>query len=652
MGSNGLARSADRLKRLFKPRRDKYTRNALPYWPFGSTHQDIGLPFAESSRPYRPLDSARQEIRLLVVKPGSENEMVDCSFQHASLKKASKPHYETISYVWGDENLRSQVSLEGENIDVPASSERVLRRFRLVDAPRTLWIDAVCINQNDQEERSSQVALMYEIFSCPVKNLIWLGEDNGTARRALDGIHLLVNDIKVETNDITDIFKILYDDSGTIRIAATRTSISLLPEQVHAMVHFYSSEWFRRLWVVQEAALAPSSVCYRGDTELSLQDVLLAATWIYHKQHSVPRALATHNGILNALHMVQTWGHRWTNMATGRDYNLYSVLINTGNFEATDPKDNVFAVLGLARKLGGVDKTAIPLRPDYSKSTSAIFRDATLYCIYSRQNLDVLNFVRHRLTSASLPDLPTWVLACHQMKDVTIDASQLRDLQYNACFPEANIKPFLQQSHDGDLAARGTVIGESEWVSQPMWRSNWDDIARAQQSEIYLHVWPSSDKDCAAFNSPDRLDLAMTLTAGCNNLRERWSNESCLRSSIAYDKVVEGEEVAAPRELTAASTNDQRLAAEFGRAMYYALKNRCLFSTKSGQIGLGPQTMQSGDVMAILYGCRLPVVLRQLDSDNGRYEFVGVCYMYRNMDGEAVAYHRAAGKEDVIFTLV
>ncbi len=62
--------------------------------------------------------------------------------------------------------------------------------------------------------------------------------------------------------------------------------------------------------------------------------------------------------------------------------------------------------------------------------------------------------------------------------------------------------------------------------------------------------------------------------------------------------------------------------------------------------------MQSRDVLAILHGCRLPVILRRLGSSDEHYEFVGTCYMYGIMDGEAVEADRIAGKDCIVFTLV
>ncbi|QIW99707.1 hypothetical protein AMS68_005225 [Peltaster fructicola] len=125
---------------------------------------------------YRPLKE--NEIRLMILHPGSD---ITCDPVHVSL--TALPSYETISYVWGKDTERGTILLDNEHADVPASTRRALKRMQ-VDEDRILWIDAVCINQNDDEERSRQVALMATIYSSGTKNLVWLGEDDGHSAEA------------------------------------------------------------------------------------------------------------------------------------------------------------------------------------------------------------------------------------------------------------------------------------------------------------------------------------------------------------------------------------------------------------------------------------------------------------------------------------
>ena len=79
---------------------------------------------------------------------------------------------------------------------VTANAEAVLRRMRLPDQLRVLWIDSICINQEDKQERSQQVALMHEIYGHGMRNLIWLGDDDGATKRALLSIDSLLDEME------------------------------------------------------------------------------------------------------------------------------------------------------------------------------------------------------------------------------------------------------------------------------------------------------------------------------------------------------------------------------------------------------------------------------------------------------------------------
>lgn len=114
-----------------------------------------------SKNPYQPLDNESLEIRLLTVYPATDPSEVPvkCSLSHANLGKEPKPEYETISYTWGKSTERKAIIVDDFSLEVPISAERAIRRMRLRDQKRVLWIDAICVNQADTSERNHQVGL-------------------------------------------------------------------------------------------------------------------------------------------------------------------------------------------------------------------------------------------------------------------------------------------------------------------------------------------------------------------------------------------------------------------------------------------------------------------------------------------------------------
>ena len=126
---------------------------------------------------YQPLNKTRSEIRILHLEGSTdENAPLRCELEIVSLSADPKPTYEAISYCWGDTTGRDRIILNGQVFEAPLAGAKVLRRFRLQDAPWTVWIDALCINQEDREERNDQVSLMGKVYRSTIRTLVWLGE--------------------------------------------------------------------------------------------------------------------------------------------------------------------------------------------------------------------------------------------------------------------------------------------------------------------------------------------------------------------------------------------------------------------------------------------------------------------------------------------
>ena len=154
-----------------------------------------------SQQIYCGLDSDAKEIRLLRLEPGIDNDPIQCHLEPARLFDNKAPPYETVSYVWGDMIKRRSIIVNGHPMDVHESAEIALRRLRFLQRPRSLWIDAVCINQDDVTECSQQVALMHYVYRLGDFNTIWLGDDEDVKiKDALDSIRSVLRDMMKETD--------------------------------------------------------------------------------------------------------------------------------------------------------------------------------------------------------------------------------------------------------------------------------------------------------------------------------------------------------------------------------------------------------------------------------------------------------------------
>ncbi|KAK3360686.1 heterokaryon incompatibility protein-domain-containing protein [Lasiosphaeria hispida] len=124
---------------------------------------------------YTLLNTQNKETRLLLLHAGSGDEPIRCSLHIVSLHH--DPKYEALSYVWGSQHSNTSIELNGQPFQVTPNLHAALKRLRLFDSQRTLWVDAVCINQADNAEKAAQVAMMSDIYATTSGALLWLGEE-------------------------------------------------------------------------------------------------------------------------------------------------------------------------------------------------------------------------------------------------------------------------------------------------------------------------------------------------------------------------------------------------------------------------------------------------------------------------------------------
>ncbi|KAK3675337.1 hypothetical protein LTR78_004847 [Recurvomyces mirabilis] len=196
---------------------------------------------------YHKLDPGRQEIRLLVLKPAaSSEEEVRCMVQHTSLKSRPRAKYETISYVWGDPTVQSTILIQDERVLIPANAAVVLRRFRKKAEDRVLWIDAVCINQHDIDERSQQVALMAEVYFYPTQGLIRIGECSDPTKKLRRSVELVLADAANETDNFRSFATTVRSTTGGL-VPMGNGSLPAGAD-IGLLLRMLNMPWFGRVW--------------------------------------------------------------------------------------------------------------------------------------------------------------------------------------------------------------------------------------------------------------------------------------------------------------------------------------------------------------------------------------------------------------------
>ncbi|KAK4466317.1 heterokaryon incompatibility protein-domain-containing protein [Cladorrhinum samala] len=285
---------------------------------------------------YRPIDSQNGQVRLLVLgEIESDQETPHYHFTYVHLR--DNPAFEALSYVWGDPTPTYRLVVDGAPTTVPTNLGIVLPYLtgRLMDLP--IWIDALCINQKDENEKGAQIALMGQIFSMAANVLSWLGErpraDEDLAWHQFEKLVLRQKSLKHPP-----LFR--RTNSRSAWGKAAKQPIHLNGQAMvkgHAVDAFGSilrRRYFTRLWVVQEVVLAKHALGMVGNIVFDLEHVLgVAGRSMGEEAVDVASALR----LIRSAH------------ARGEALSMMELLNITHKYQVTDRRDRIVALLGIAR---------------------------------------------------------------------------------------------------------------------------------------------------------------------------------------------------------------------------------------------------------------------------------------------------------------
>jgi hypothetical protein len=177
---------------------------------------------------YTPLSPRDDSIRLLRLKPDTDRSAdIHCELFEYSLQDCSGSHlYEALSYVWGRSLKKLHIFIHGCSFDVTDNLHEALLELRNHTLERTLWVDAICINQTTLEEKERQIKIMSKVYGQAARVIVWLGEAATDSDQALDTIRIAGSETSYRS-----------PDNETIK----KPILALLQRQ-----------WFRRIWVREQ----------------------------------------------------------------------------------------------------------------------------------------------------------------------------------------------------------------------------------------------------------------------------------------------------------------------------------------------------------------------------------------------------------------
>jgi hypothetical protein len=544
------------------------------------------------------------------------------------------PLYESLSYVWGESKKDETILLDDKSLEVTQSLRTALSYLRLSDEERILWIDQICIDQENPDERSHQVLQMSKIYKEATRNIAWLGEPDDDTAVAFDLVKRLVNTstfsvIKrpIEPWSVSHI-KDMYDmvstsPPSTIELHELGVT-QITPRESQALIaSFGKRRIWSRIWIIQEFVFAWHMMVQCGYHTLDWQNIdYIMDSHIcrpgfldrYHLSVTIALVSAFKNSLLILSLRISLLRKRlvpWT-----------EILTLTRRWEATDDKDRVYALLGLSEDIGIV--------PDYRRSVHDTFVATVIAILNHNKNLDILCRNRPYTTSDTLhqnaTELPSWVprfgteAAEVYTKNNFYDASRGCPKFDFEC-PEGLGMLSVHGKHvDYVYITFGQRVAP-EGHKPPVWQN-------ALQYKAPWLILLLLQRSLSQSQSSDALWRTVVMDQGYNDgvpgpLRE---NEVS-----AYRK-----EYQQWFSSLMASTNDHLPPADtnFTRSALYMLKDRFITVTRQGRFASVPWDVKIGDEICILHGAKMPVIVRR--DENTRFsKLIGVAYVHGLMRGEA-----------------
>ncbi|KAK4164624.1 HET domain-containing protein [Cladorrhinum sp. PSN259] len=632
--------------------------------------------------------------------------------QHEPLRAVLEPAdvsatapYEALSYTWGTDPPSDYLWLGNTPLPIKPNLEAALRALRLPDLFRRLWVDAVCIDQSNVDERSRQVEYMRLVYQHSTRVIVWLGARTPGVEQAFDAASRLSQVIE-SLNEAGGGNGFDGLDPEAVEAFTESMSGDLPPTAMHHLGELFDRPYWTRTWCIQEVVAAPWAVVRVDDLEISFPDLMSTATWVneWRGKVAIDKTL-----ILWYTVYLQRHPRRPVKPSNvpGSLGDLLGVMESARGFQATDIRDKVFAMFGIcdeglqpelaltqvegpansgltiralrkaiskindfAQRHGPDPNFGTPraLRPNYRKDAVDVYTDMTRFLIRKQpRKLDVLGHVQHNVDPSPTDEYPSWVpkwfepTSCFVMRACFLAGFCNGHFRY---FAELHDMPMVREPvRPKVLSLDGFHVDVVDKVSNVMEFGFSDDqrtVAVIEGLWTQLFPFPMFATESPSYISGEPLEVAfcnalaaspLGFVAGSavrNLLRGRWGNmipDKAAQEGKIEDAMMQmcQDEIASflahlqqrRNNLNAAAQSGSPAASTpyegtdsfihfLGGVRMFSL-NRRVFVTRSGRFGIGPRVTRPGDEVVVLFGGRLPYILRRLPD---HHVFLGASYVH------------------------
>jgi hypothetical protein len=492
----------------------------------------------------------------------------------------------------------------------------LLPYLRLQDQERRLWIDAICINQEDLAERSSQVKLMSKIYKQAEQVVLWLGLEDSDTRKAFDLLHRLGTAVTVDWPSRT-----MLPTSAEHQMLADKLEVLPLNSgDYHSLNSIICRSWFDRLWIRQEVQLAREAVLVCGDLALNWTTFRHAMYCIFTKP-SADSDLIRAMENLGPDYKIPFTNERLKHVVDLIDYggnymDLGQRIFLARYSECSDARDRIFAVMSLLYEDEWWD-----FDPDYTKSKDEVYEDATYSYIEAAGDLECLAYCGGGNLAAGGDGLPSWVPRWDQLHAVpsTFSTGNAACMSW-PCFRRETM-PAGSILHVKGLAVDTVKIAYEYTELSAVRLRTLVELRRLLR--LVVDLLCDNDNVRSALNRTligrDSQDLSEPPNMSLPTEKDQREALDTLLSDDVSD----------------ADCEDILTVRHYLRQVIPYCRHRALFVTNTDQIGLGPWALKPDDQIVVFFGARTPYALRPVSEPPMHARLLGQCQLESLMSGEA-----------------
>jgi heterokaryon incompatibility protein (HET) len=630
------------------------------------------MPNVEPSGVYGSLPlKGNYDIRLLTILPDTGGPLA-CKLQVVDLE--TEPSYIALSYTWGpssdeeaargvsDEPLQS-IICNNERIMITKNLEAFLLRARNYPnlCKRMIWIDAICIDQNEPTERTRQVNMMANIYGSAEKTIAWLGEEDEDISRGFD----LIKALGKCCEDCLK--KVIPQNQNVVEI---REIIGQYADVSYwnSIVKVFQRRYFSRAWIIQEVTLPREVLAMSGSHTVDwafivkVSRIFTVTSWT---RWICPEGGTENRNSRQSYHAIPTIlnANKRARDEDNPNIMLYS-LLRARRFIASDSRDKVYALLGVAEKFV---KGKPGFSPIYGSQTpAATYTAAAIQILEDSDNLLLLAYAEGD-KFRNIPSLPSWVpdWGWNQVLGLGVTGYE----RYAAAGQVTKIlsinKKDLSLTVEGFKVDDIVSVGESKdeilhgkpfpqclsiLTSLPQtYHIDHTDHIDQPRSEVF---WRVLITDTAGYR-PRHPASPIYGPASFSWLAQKLARSESEQSRAVFkpiSSVISNALKATPSFVDGGSIDDilsaflqaRDLGPDFEdlidsseyEATFSHARHLRLFMTSKGYLGVGSESLIEKDSIWIIAGCRVPLILREVSKST--FQIVGGAYLHGFMQGEAL----------------